>query len=156
MGQSNQVHQLKLFLKIALTKNSAFCEDMSKSKNAIRITFVIYVWLKCLIFLSFWLELCKTLESDGQEIKITTHTKKFHFWVKCAVFSENENDNLNNSDFCYSWTTPCYTICFLLFWHVFTKFRVFFLIWVIIWSNFNWWTWFDCLITSHLYHIPLA
>ena len=41
-------------------------------KNANRVTFIIYLWLKCLIFPSFWLELCKTLESDGQEIKIST------------------------------------------------------------------------------------
>ena len=42
MGQSIQVHQLKLLLKITHMKNSQFCEDMSKSKNAIRVTFIIY------------------------------------------------------------------------------------------------------------------
>ena len=42
MGQSNQVHQLKLLLKIALMKNSEFCEDMSKSNNAIRVTLIVY------------------------------------------------------------------------------------------------------------------
>ena len=59
MGKSNQVHQLKLRQKITLMKNSEFCEDMSKSKNANRITLIIYLWLKRLIFLSFLLELCK-------------------------------------------------------------------------------------------------
>ena len=34
----------------------------------------------------FLVELCKTLEKDGQEIKISTRMKKFHFWVKYAVF----------------------------------------------------------------------
>ena len=46
----------------------------------------------------------KTLENDRQEIKISTRMKKFHFWVKYAVFSENENEILNNSDFCYTWS----------------------------------------------------
>ena len=41
-GQSNQVHQLKLLLKITLMKNSQFCEDMSKSKNVIRVTLIVY------------------------------------------------------------------------------------------------------------------
>ena len=50
-------------------------------------------------FLSFLLELCKTLESDGQEIKISTCIKKSHFWVKWAVFTENENEFLKNFDF---------------------------------------------------------
>ena len=30
IGQSNQVHQLKLLKKITLMKNSEFCDDMSK------------------------------------------------------------------------------------------------------------------------------
>ena len=30
--------------------------------------------------------------------------KKFHFWVKNAVFIKNENDFLKNSDFCYTWS----------------------------------------------------
>ena len=47
--------------------------------------------LKCLIFLCFCVELCKTLEKDGQEIKISTRMKKFHFWVINAVFIKNEN-----------------------------------------------------------------
>ena len=38
MGQSNQGHQLKLLQKITLMKKSQFYEDMSKSKNAIRVT----------------------------------------------------------------------------------------------------------------------
>ena len=33
----------------------------------------------------FLLELCKTLDSNGQEIKISTRIKKYHFWVKYAV-----------------------------------------------------------------------
>ena len=47
-------------------------------------------------------ELCKTLEMDGQEIKISTRIKKFHFWVKYAVFIKNENEFLKNSDFWYT------------------------------------------------------
>ena len=43
MAQSNQVHQWKLLQKITLMKNSEFCEDMSKSKNANRVTLIIYL-----------------------------------------------------------------------------------------------------------------
>ena len=46
--------------------------------------------LKCLIFLCFWVELCKTLGKDGQEIKILTHMKKFHFWVKMLFLSKTK------------------------------------------------------------------
>ena len=42
IGQSNQVHQLKLLLKIKLMKNSQFCEDMSKLKTVIRVTLIKY------------------------------------------------------------------------------------------------------------------
>ena len=66
-------------------------------------------WLKCLIFLCFWVELCKTLDNDGQEIKISTRMNKFlldfspritlgtfsillHYRVKYAVFIKNENE----------------------------------------------------------------
>ena len=42
-------------------------------------------------FLSFGFELCKTLKSDGQEIKISTGIEKCLFLVKYAVFIENEN-----------------------------------------------------------------
>ena len=93
MGTSNQVHQLKLLQKITQMKNSEFCEDMSKSKNANRVSLIIHLWLK---YLSFWVELCKTLERDGQEIKISTCMKKFHFWVKYTVFIKNENEVLKN------------------------------------------------------------
>ena len=89
--ESNQVHQLKMLQKITLMKNSEFCEDMSKSKNANRVTFIIYLWLKCLIFHSFWVELCKTIEMEGQEIKISTRMKKNNFWVKYTVFIIKEN-----------------------------------------------------------------
>ena len=61
---------------------------------------------KCLIFLCFWVDLFDTLEKDGQEIKITTGMKKFHFWVKYAVFIKNENEFLKNSDFLYTYTVP--------------------------------------------------
>ena len=44
-------------------------------------------------------ELCKTFESDGQEIKLLTQVKNFHFGVKYAVFIENENECLKNTDF---------------------------------------------------------
>ena len=29
--------------------------------------------------------------------------KKFHFWVKNAVFIKNENEFLKNADFWYTW-----------------------------------------------------
>ena len=79
---------MKLLPKITLMKNSQFCEEISKSKHAIRVTLIMYFWLKCLIFLRFW-----------QQIKMLTHMKKFHFWVECADLSENENEILKNSDF---------------------------------------------------------
>ena len=44
-----------------------------------------------------WCELCKTLERDGQEIKISTCMKKFHCCVKYTVFIKNENEVLKNS-----------------------------------------------------------
>ena len=48
-------------------------------------------------------ELCKPLEIDEQEIKISTRMKKFQFVVvKYAVFIKNENEFLKNSDFCYT------------------------------------------------------
>ena len=43
-------------------------------------------------FLSFLVELSKSLETGGQDIKILTHMKKLHFGVKYDVFSENENE----------------------------------------------------------------
>ena len=55
-------------------------------------------------FYEFLIWIMKTLESDGQEIQISTRIKKFHFWVKSAVFIENENEFLKNSDFCYNWS----------------------------------------------------
>ena len=30
--------------------------------------------------------------------------KEFNFWVKNALFVRNENEYLNNSDFCYTWS----------------------------------------------------
>ena len=50
MGQSNQVHQMKLIQKITLMKNSEFCENMSKSKNANRITLIYTFDLNVLFF----------------------------------------------------------------------------------------------------------
>ena len=41
-------------------------------------------------------DLCKRLESDGQEIKVSTRMKKSHFGVKFGVFIKNKNDILNN------------------------------------------------------------
>ena len=90
-GEIKPSSSIRLFQRIALMKNSEFWEDMSKSKTANRVTLMIYLWLKRLIFLSFWIKLCKTLDSDGQEIKISTRIKKFHFGVKYAVFMVNEN-----------------------------------------------------------------
>ena len=64
MGQSNQVHQLKLLQRITLMKNSEFCEDMSKSKKC-KSCSINYIPLTKMSYSSeFGLELCKTLESD--------------------------------------------------------------------------------------------
>ena len=106
MGQSNQVDQLKLLQKITLMKNWFLWRHVKKRKNANRVLFINHIpWLKCLIFLCFWVELCKTLEKDGQEIKISTRMKKFHFWVKYAVFIKNKNEFFEkNSDFWYTWS----------------------------------------------------
>ena len=62
IGQSNQVHQLKLRLKITLMKNSQFCEDMSKSKkcNSCNINYIRLT--KCLIVQSFDLSYAKLLK----------------------------------------------------------------------------------------------
>ena len=72
----------------------------TKIKNANRVTLIIYLWH----FLSFLDDLWKTLERDGQEIKISTRMKKFHFLVKYTVFIKHENEVLKNSDFCYTWS----------------------------------------------------
>ena len=45
LGQSNQVYQLQFLRKVTLMKNCDFCEDMSKSKNANRVSLVIYMYL---------------------------------------------------------------------------------------------------------------
>ena len=55
-------------------------------------------------FSEFLVELCKTLESDGQETKILPCIKKFDFWVKYADLIENENEFKKNSDFCSTWS----------------------------------------------------
>ena len=104
MGQSNQVDPLKLFQKITLMQNCEFCEDMSKSKKIKSCIKSDIPLIKCLIFLCFWVELCKSPENDGPEIKISTRMKKFNFWVKFTVFIKNENEFLKNSDFCYTWS----------------------------------------------------
>ena len=63
-----------------------------------------YTSTKMSFFLCFWVELYKTLENDGQEIKISSRMKKCHFWVKkYAVLIKNENEFLKNSDFWYTW-----------------------------------------------------
>ena len=90
MWQSNQVHLLKLLQKITLMNNSEFCEDVSKAHNANGVTSIIYLWLKCLIFRSIWVKLFKILERNGQEIKISTRMKKFHFCVKYTVLSKTK------------------------------------------------------------------
>ena len=104
MGQSNQVHQLKLLHKIILMKNSEFCEDMSKSKNVNCVTLIIYLWLKWLVFSQFLTWIMQNTRKDGQEIKISTRMKKFHFWVKYAVFIKNDHEVLKNFNFCYTWS----------------------------------------------------
>ena len=50
-------------------------------------------WLKCLIFLCFWVELWKTFENDGQGIKISIRMKKCHFWVKKCCFYQKRKWN---------------------------------------------------------------
>ena len=45
-------------------------------------------------FSVFLVELCKTLESEWQEIKISTYMKKFHFIGNIWRFIKNENDFL--------------------------------------------------------------
>ena len=101
MGQSNQVHQLKLLLEITLMKNSQFCEDMSKSKDAIRVRLIIYVWLKCLIFLSFWFELCKTLAVMLKSVRPKDLTDKISFGLTknkyfCYIFYCSDWQNFQN------------------------------------------------------------
>ena len=54
-------------------------------------------------FSEFLLELCKTLEHDGQEIKILTRIRGF-ILDKICCFYQNENEYLKNSDFCYTWS----------------------------------------------------
>ena len=51
-------------------------------------------------FSVFGVELCKTLENDGQEIKILTRMMKFHFGVKYAVFIKNDNEFLKKNLIC--------------------------------------------------------
>ena len=57
-------------------------------------------------FCNFLVEICKTLQRDGQDIKIQVSIRmtKFRFWIKYTVFIENENEVLKNSDFCYTWS----------------------------------------------------
>ena len=70
-----------------LTGATQYAPPFSKGISCI----VNYIpWLKCLIFLCFWIELCKTLEHDEQEIKISTRVKKFHFLGKIAVLSKTK------------------------------------------------------------------
>ena len=75
---------------------------MSKSENAYRVSLIIYLDQKWLIFLSFCVELCKTLSNHELEIKSSTRMKKFHCWVKYAVLNKTENEILKNSEFCYT------------------------------------------------------
>ena len=51
------------------------------------------------MFLSFLFELYRTLERDGQDIKISIRMKKLLFWGKYAVFIKNEHEVLKNSYF---------------------------------------------------------
>ena len=69
-------------------ETSEFCEDMSKSIMQIMKH---YILLTKTSYFSEFLTFCKTLESDGQEIKISTRIRNCIFWVKYAVFIENEN-----------------------------------------------------------------
>ena len=98
---------------------------MSKLKNANRVTLIIYLWLKCLIFRSFLVELCKTLGRDGQEIKISTRMGKFYFWVKYTVFIKNENEFLKKIWFLlhlilwpYSISVPNFRTIWLIFYEI--------------------------------------
>ena len=44
-----------------------------------------------------------TLESDGQENKISTRFKKFYFWIKYSVSSKTKI-NLKKTTFCCTWS----------------------------------------------------
>ena len=95
--------------------------------------------LKCLIFLCFWFELCKTLEKERQEIKISTRMKKFHFWVKICCFYQKRK-----------WIfEQLWFLVHMVQWPYSTSVPNFRTIWSIS-------TWFDCPIASHLYHILLS
>ena len=97
LRQSNQALQLQLLQKIKLMKICEFCEDMSKSKNIKRVSLIKYLDQNVFKILEYD-------EHNHQEIKISTRMKKFHFWVKYAIFIKNENEFLKNSDFCYTWS----------------------------------------------------
>ena len=75
--------------------------------------------LKCLIFLCFESNYAKLL--DEQEIKISTHMKKFYFWVKTAVFIKNKNEFVKNSYFWFTWSN----------YHIQQVFQIFRTIWSI-------------------------
>ena len=61
---------------------------MPQSKHANRVKLSKY--FQNVLFISVLIELCKTIAIDGQEIKISTRMKKFHFWVKYAVLSKTK------------------------------------------------------------------
>ena len=100
----NRTNHLHLLQKVTLMKNCEFCEDVSKSKQCKSCIMNYIPRLKCLVFLCFWVEWCKPLAKDGQEIIISTRMKKFNFWVKYAGLIKNENEILKNSDFWYTWS----------------------------------------------------
>ena len=110
--QFNQVHQLKLLLKITLMKNSQFCEDMSKSKKCKSCNINHIPLTKMSHFSEFLVELCKTLERMGKrDQNIDSYEEFFFFFVKYTVFIKNKNEVLTNSDFCYTWSNDIFNEC---------------------------------------------
>ena len=104
LGNQTKFINWNCYWRKRLWKTLNSVKTCQNNKNALRVTLIIYFWVKCLIFLCFRLELFKNLESDGQEIKISTRMKKFYFYVKYDVFSENESEILKNSYFSYTWS----------------------------------------------------
>ena len=76
------------FRRKPLWKIQNFVKTSQSQKNANRVTLIIYIWLKCLIFRVFELNFAN--QRDGQEIKISTRMNKFHFWVKYTVLTKTK------------------------------------------------------------------
>ena len=66
--------------------------EIASGDDANAKLWILWRHVKSLTFRCFWVDLCKTLANNGQEMKVSTRMKKFNFWVKYAVFIKNEND----------------------------------------------------------------